>query len=109
MNAPIPYPKFQRGYGFFVTCPRCGKRIPGDTSTSAASSYEEHYAREHPANAPAVRHTLNYDWIPIEYAWELSMLFHEECGHTELWEICDQGCEALASRAINILFGRESA
>ena len=48
---------------------------------------------------------LNYDAIPIERHWEVSMLFHGALGHPDPWEVCDKGCDALAGHAIRLLFG----
>ncbi len=55
----------------------------------------------HAPNVPP----LHYDKIPIERHWALSLLFHEYLGHTEPWEACEEPCDALANRAIKILFG----
>jgi hypothetical protein len=43
---------------------------------------------------------LDADHIPIERHWGLSIRLHEALGHSEPWEICDAGCDALASEAI---------
>lgn len=48
---------------------------------------------------------LDFDKIPIERHWELSMVLHDQLGHTEPWEMCEVGCGKLASDAIRILFG----
>jgi hypothetical protein len=50
--------------------------------------------------------TLDFEHIPIERHWGLSMRLHDALGHTEPWEICEAGCDTLASEAICILFGR---
>lgn len=52
---------------------------------------------------------LHFDAIPIERHWLLSIRLHEALSHTEPWEICNEGCDLLANRAILILFGREEA
>ena len=51
--------------------------------------------------------TLSFDQIPVERTWDVSMLLHDELHHTEPWEICERGCDALASRLICELFGKE--
>jgi hypothetical protein len=48
---------------------------------------------------------LDFEHIPIERHWGLSMRLHEALGHSEPWEICEAGCDALASEAIRIIFG----
>lgn len=50
--------------------------------------------------------TLRYDRIPIERGWGISMLLHEALGHTEPWEICEEGCDNLADECIRLLFGK---
>jgi hypothetical protein len=52
---------------------------------------------------------LDFDHIPIERHWGLSMLLHNALGHTEPWEICEAGCDSLASDTIRILFGVEQS
>jgi hypothetical protein len=47
---------------------------------------------------------LHIDRIPIERHWGLSIRLHGALGHSEPWEICEAGCDALASEAIRILF-----
>ena len=47
---------------------------------------------------------LNSDRIPIQRHWSLSMRLHDELHHTDPWEICEEGCNLLASDAIRILF-----
>lgn len=54
---------------------------------------------------PVDGRVLVFDQIPIERHWGLSILLHNELGHTEPWEICDAGCDRLASEAIRELFG----
>lgn len=49
---------------------------------------------------------LDFDHIPIERHWGVSILLHNALGHTEPWEICDAGCDQLASDAIHVLFDR---
>ena len=36
--------------------------------------------------------------------WGVSMRLHEALGHTEPWEICEEGCDQLASDVIFMLF-----
>lgn len=48
---------------------------------------------------------LHFDRIPIERHWGLSILLHKALGHTEPWEICEAGCDRLASEAIHEIFG----
>jgi hypothetical protein len=52
--------------------------------------------------------TLDFDHIPIERAWELSLYLHDclpNCGEPWEWEICDRGCDKAANDIIRILFG----
>jgi hypothetical protein len=51
---------------------------------------------------------LDFEHIPIERHWGLSMRLHYALNHPEPWEICREGCDALASEAIRILFGEMS-
>jgi hypothetical protein len=51
---------------------------------------------------------LDFDRIPIERHWGISMRLHDALGHTEPWEICDAGCDALAAEVIHILFDVEA-
>lgn len=52
--------------------------------------------------------TLDFDRIPVERLWAISMLLHDALGHSEPWEICDAGCDDLALKAILTLFDRLS-
>jgi len=52
------------------------------------------------------RQVLDYDHIPIERSWAVSMLLHDELGHQGSWETCEDGCDQLGDRVIRALFGR---
>ncbi len=52
---------------------------------------------------------LDFDHIPIERHWGLSLLLHNALGHTGPWETCEAGCDHLASDAIRELFGEHTS
>lgn len=53
---------------------------------------------------PVEAQVLDYDKIPIERSWAVSMLLHEELGHQGSWETCEDGCDQLGDRVIRALF-----
>jgi hypothetical protein len=49
--------------------------------------------------------TVHIDQLPIERHWAIALKLHELLGHTEPWELCEAGCDELASEAIRTVFG----
>lgn len=56
---------------------------------------------------PQLSDVLEFERIPVERHWAVSILLHQALGHEEPWEVCSGGCDRLADDVILELFGKE--